>query len=112
MKKFALQIEVPDEQEANYLRMNADIRGYTATRLLRKCLQIILKDRLILSILDDGDAPPPPKKRARIKYRKTRFNPSVQLRASRKNTPMPRSKSEIEADYMQAMRNTAELPVE
>ncbi len=49
-------VDVPHESE-QYLTSSARIRGVSRTRLIKRMVELILVDKMILSILDDGDRP-------------------------------------------------------
>lgn len=54
--KVQFVVDVPEE-DREYLRAAARIRGVTPTELIRRALRVVLRDQLFLSILDDGAEP-------------------------------------------------------
>lgn len=53
MAHLSLIIKVEDEASVRYLDASARIRQVSRTRLLQLILGVVLKDQLILSIMDD-----------------------------------------------------------
>lgn len=127
-----LSIDIPDDL-IPYLEASARLRHTSYTSLARKVLYTVLRDQMVLAILDDGDEIVQSKplsnvqqarhdeRAARIKVRedkaeaqraakahkKTQYNPTMVLRR-----PTPKTKSELQAELQQAVLNTASLPVE
>jgi len=52
-------VELADD-ELRYLQSCARIRHISTTRLVRRLMQTIARDQLVLSVLDDGSQPDPP----------------------------------------------------
>lgn len=54
MSIFNFQITVPDDCE-HYLESSARLRGTSRTNLLRHVVLAVLRDHLIMSVLDDDN---------------------------------------------------------
>jgi hypothetical protein len=55
---ITVQYVIPEDVR-EYLEANARVRGVSQTQLMRKVMEYVLRDRMILSILDDADRPGP-----------------------------------------------------
>lgn len=53
----------------DYLAAAARLRGVSRTHLLRKLVDKVLDDQLILAVMDDGERQMPPKRKARQRAR-------------------------------------------
>jgi hypothetical protein len=120
-------IEINGESE-HYLESSARMRGISRTMLVRRVIEIILNEQMILSILDDNDAPGPktaaPKKRGNAphvhdapKYSKPPrdrlFDAVAQHRVpiitrvrAKTGKPSAMSRAQMEEDLRQAVLNT------
>lgn len=105
--------------DENYLESAARLRKMSRTKLLRTVIEIVLRDQLILSIMDDADRPmavavakrdytprgtnppPPPITRQRSNAGTISFRRSA-----------PKTREELRRELEEAVRNTAGLPVE
>ena len=130
-----LSIDIPHDTLA-YLEASARLRHVSPTALARKVLYVVMRDQLVLSVLDDAheivQAKPlthvqqarhderAAKVRAReakiaaqkervanVQQRKTQYNPQMVFRK-----PAAMTKSELQRELQQAVLNTASLPVE
>ncbi len=57
-------VDVPEDAK-HYLESSARLRGISRTMLMRRVLETVLLEKLVLSVLDDGDAAPTPVKPGR-----------------------------------------------
>lgn len=123
-----LSIDIPDS-ELPYLEASARLRHISHTSLARKVLHTVLKDQLVLSILDDADeivqakplthvqqvriqereakAEAQKQRAANVAHRKTQYNPAMVFRKAQ-----PKTREELRRELEQAVVNTAALPVE
>lgn len=91
--------------DSSYLENSAHERGVSRTGLVKMVMDVVLKDQMILSILDDADelnkTPEPP---ARVKPQRvfSRIAPPAYVRPSRATT----SRAEMRAQLTQAVVNT------
>lgn len=88
--------EVQHDSET-YLETSARLRGISRTRLLKRVMEIVLTDQLILGILDDGDKPsektarkPTPRGRPRNMPPKDRLFDAVIVRPKSSSVPQRR----------------------
>jgi hypothetical protein len=125
------------EEQRRYLDASARLRGVALATLLRKLIHVIADDQMVIGILDDepvlkkgehgGTAPPTDLfgdvsdpivaranavavARARAPSVPTRRKPSRETFHHGK--PRIVTRSELQAELAQAVRNTAALPVE
>lgn len=106
-----LYVVEPTREE--YLDSSARLRGISRTKLFRRLLDVILKDQMILSVLDDADKPSVLKEgeRRRNVPKPTVFagTTSAPARAAPvyvRKVHKTRTKSELYADLQLAVLNT------
>jgi len=120
-----IQVRIPADRQ-HYVESSARIRSISQTQLLRRAMDYVLQDQLLLSILDDGDRPSPktapirntrnmpfsrvktPRKMVEdatieVVHRKTKFNPPATFRARHADL---RTRAEMLADLHAAVLNT------
>lgn len=101
----------------------ARIRGVSLTSMMREITSIVLRDQMVLAILDDAVPEPEVDKTLDTHVKRARAargsSSVVQRRAPNRYTfghkealNAPRTRSEMEADLQRAVLNTAKLPVE
>lgn len=95
--------EITDEAQIAYLESSARIRGISVATLVRRILTTVIKDQMVLSILDDevtakelAPVPAPAKK-----YRRSKYNQTISIKRS-----VPMTRSQMEAQLQQAVLNT------
>ena len=129
-----LSIDIPHDTLA-YLEASARLRHVSPTALARKVLYVVMRDQLVLSVLDDAheivQAKPlthvqqarhderaakvrareakaaAQKERVANVQKRTQYNPQLVFRK-----PAAMTKSELQRELQQAVLNTASLPVE
>lgn len=123
-------IEVPHDAE-HYLESSARIRGISRTALMRRVLETVLEEKLVLSVLDDDDAPKKPVARKKLGRPANHDKPPRDrlYDALKRSTPVPQhrdmtdikpfkrykpqpTRSELQEQLRQAVLNTGGSLVE
>lgn len=122
MSQFTVLYVVSGKEE-QYLEEAAKARGISKTQIVRRAVDFILKDKLFLSIFDDGDKPSPKTEgggrgRKSTKYKgiapresfDTTVSHSVPTRTIGRqrvaNASVPKTKAEFEQELRDAVLNT------
>jgi len=106
MKQFTFKADITEE-DVNYLENSASIRRTSVSKIVRRIVETVIRDRLILSVLDDESKPSPGKtyvKAGRIMA--GTLSTAVTIGRSSYRTP---SKAELQAQLAEAARNTAAM---
>ena len=125
IETITVQHRVPEELRA-YVEMNARVRHISQTQLLRMVMKYVLQDKLILSILDDGDAPSPKtafKRNTRNVLRPEPVKKVLQQvreqphRVPNRQTinigrPQPKTREQLRRELAEAAANTAAMSVD
>lgn len=56
-RHYNLKIELVNERDRNYVESSARIRRVSRQILLERVVEVVLRDQMILSILDDDSRP-------------------------------------------------------